>query len=58
MLTITRAASQAALGDFASAVRLANDVASGVIPADDARRRQAVEMVATFKAEKLWISMR
>jgi tetratricopeptide (TPR) repeat protein len=58
MLALTRAASQAALGDFPAAVRLARDVASGQIPSNEERRRQATEMAASFEAGKLWITAR
>jgi tetratricopeptide (TPR) repeat protein len=58
MLALTRAAALAATGDFASALRYANDVASGTIKSNDERRRQAAEMVAVFQAGKLWITAR
>jgi hypothetical protein len=58
MLALTRAASQAALGDFPGAVQLAREVASGRIASNEERRRQATEMAALFQAEKLWITAR
>jgi hypothetical protein len=58
MLALTRAASQAALGDFPGAVQLAREVASGRIASNEERRRQATEMAAFFQAEKLWITAR
>jgi tetratricopeptide (TPR) repeat protein len=56
MLALTRAVSQAALGDFPAASQLALDVASGRIPSNEERRRQATEMAASFKANKLWLT--
>ncbi|MEY4490043.1 MAG: hypothetical protein RIQ79_2551 [Verrucomicrobiota bacterium] len=58
MLALTRAASKAALGDFPAALQLAKDVASGVVPATEDRRRQASEMAASFQAQKVWVTAR
>jgi hypothetical protein len=58
MLALTRAACQAALGNFPTALQLAQDVASGVVPSNDDRRRQASEMAASFQAQKVWITAR
>jgi tetratricopeptide (TPR) repeat protein len=58
MLALTRAASQAALGNFPVALQLAQEVASGVVPSTDERRRQATEMAASFQAQKAWITSR
>jgi hypothetical protein len=58
MLALTRAAAQAALGDFPAASQLARDVASGRIPSNEERRRQATDMAAAFQAGKVWVAIR
>ncbi|MEY4488722.1 MAG: hypothetical protein RIQ79_1230, partial [Verrucomicrobiota bacterium] len=41
-----------------AALQLAKDVASGVVPATEDRRRQASEMAASFQAQKVWVTAR
>jgi hypothetical protein len=56
MLALTRAVSQAALGDFPAALQIALDVRSGRIPSTEQQRSQATEMAASFEANKLWVT--